>query len=64
MKLIINITIEQNEMKKFKYNGSGALTFTHQGQDYCISKGLIHTLPTDSDLVVSLVASNLLTEVK
>ncbi|MEJ5994968.1 hypothetical protein WG904_11120 [Pedobacter sp. Du54] len=51
-------------MKKFKYNGQGTLSFSHLGSDYSISSGLVHTLPMESDLVIALVAQDLLTEVK
>lgn len=50
-------------MKKFKYNGSGQLAFTHQGFDFVIHESGPHDLPNDNELVISLVKQGLLIEV-
>ncbi|KQC02095.1 hypothetical protein [Pedobacter sp. Hv1] len=50
-------------MKKFKYNGSGQLAFTHQGFDFVIHESGPHDLPNENELVISLVKQGLLTEV-
>lgn len=50
-------------MVKFNYNGSGLLSFSHNERDYIIHGEGPHFLPTESDLVISLLKQGLLTEV-
>lgn len=51
-------------MKDFNYNGHGTLSFTHQNQDFVIHENGPHKLPEESELVISLVNQELLTEVQ
>lgn len=49
-------------MKKFNYNASGILSFTHQNKDYVINGIGPHNLPEDNLLVISLKAQKIITE--
>lgn len=51
-------------MKKYQFNISGTLTFTHQNKDYAINGKGPHQLPAENQLVKSLEAQGILTLVE
>lgn len=49
-------------MKKYTYNGTSTLAFTHEEKDYLVHGKGPHSLPEESQQVISAVGLSLLVE--